>query len=453
MFLPKAAAEGRMRAMNHIAIKLAASSLAIGLTMVGCTASADMYRPSVASASVIKSEREATRVYAKAQEAARRGANDEALALVEQAVALSPEDLAYRMALGDLYVKAGRFRSAATSYADVITLNPGNVRAGLNLALAEIALGENASARVRLAALEDVAAPSDVGLAYALAGDAPRAIGLLEPAARAEGADGRIRQNLALAYAVAGDWAKARATAAQDVSPAELQGRMEQWSAFVQPRSSYDQVASLLGVTPAADAGQPVRLALARAQSQTIQLAEMTPAEAPAFAPEPIPVVQQEEVIRHAHAVQTLTNIAAPVIRASVELSPQAPVFAPTSKAPRIAGQTKGARASDPIEAPRRAGIGRYAVQIGAFGTAAQVETAWAQAYKRYDFGHSTPLSTTVDIPGKGKFHRLSVAGFDDRAEADRVCRSVKAKGGACFVRATAGDRPVQWASRYVARG
>jgi len=53
-------------------------------------------------------------------------------------------------------------------------------------------------------------------------------------------------------------------------------------------------------------------------------------------------------------------------------------------------------------------------------------------------------------MPGRGTFHRLSVAGFDSRDEASRVCQSVRAKGGACFVRAVAGDAPVQWASRYV---
>jgi hypothetical protein len=34
-----------------------------------------------------------------------------------------------------------------------------------------------------------------------------------------------------------------------------------------------------------------------------------------------------------------------------------------------------------------------------------------------------------------------------------RLCQSIKAKGGACFVRTKAGDAPVQWAARYAARG
>ena len=59
--------------------------------------------------------------------------------------------------------------------------------------------------------------PADAGLALALAGDPQSAVAVLEPAARAVGADARTRQNLALAYAFAGDWDQARTVAAQDV--------------------------------------------------------------------------------------------------------------------------------------------------------------------------------------------------------------------------------------------
>jgi D-alanyl-D-alanine carboxypeptidase len=115
------------------------------------------------------------------------------------------------------------------------------------------------------------------------------------------------------------------------------------------------------------------------------------------------------------------------------------------------------ARSFDAPAKPKAAvvrGTGRYVVQLGAFSSAAGVERAWAQAYKRFGFGEQTPLSTTVNLP-KGTFHRLSVAGFDSHADAARVCQGVKAKGGVCFVRAVAGDAPVQWASRYtnVSRG
>jgi hypothetical protein len=68
---------------------------------------------------------------------------------------------------------------------------------------------------------------------------------------------------------------------------------------------------------------------------------------------------------------------------------------------------------------------------------------------KRFGFAELTPLSTTVQVPGRGTLHRLSVAGFASRDAAGRTCRSIRAKGGACFVRTVAGDAPARWASRY----
>jgi cell division septation protein DedD len=122
-------------------------------------------------------------------------------------------------------------------------------------------------------------------------------------------------------------------------------------------------------------------------------------------------------------------------------------VSVPVAKAPVMA--------FTPVKAAARAkasGTGRYVVQIGAYRNAKQVEQAWANAYKRYGFGDSQPLSTTFTMPGKGTFHRLAVAGFDKPAEAAQLCQTIRTKGGACFVRAVAGDAPVQWASRYTAR-
>jgi cell division septation protein DedD len=95
---------------------------------------------------------------------------------------------------------------------------------------------------------------------------------------------------------------------------------------------------------------------------------------------------------------------------------------------------------------------GRYVVQLGAFRTAAQVERAWAQAQRRYRFGNAEPLTTTVNIAGKGTFHRLAVSGFGNPMDANRVCQSIRSRSGSCFVRETAGDARVQWASRYAGR-
>src|SRR4051812_12371706 len=476
---------------SSVAVKFAVSAMTIAMTMVACKPAAMAYRPAFASEATPKAARDAADLYAKAQAALQKGDSAKALASAERAVELAPRDLAYRMLLADLYLKNGRFQSAQTTFRDVLVLDPANARATLAVALTEVALGHPADAVAGLDRLADSAQPTDLGLAYALAGEPKRAIELLEPAARAPGASGRTRQNLALAYALNGDWQKARLTAAQDVSPAELGARLQQWAALAEPAGPADRVAVLLGVRPAADSGQPARLALAMPTPTPAQpataLAEADPAPAPApvAAPAPAPVVvaaeapapapvqaapapvqtAQAEVPAwnpapvkvpaprpeaqpavedtkplYAEAVQALVRPNPAVIRASVRIAPVSHFDPPVRR-----GFTRAV-----APAPSASGPGKYAVQLGAFSSAGNVERAWAQAYKRYGFADHVPLSTTFTLPGRGTFHRLSVAGFDSRDEASRVCRSVRAKGGACFVRAVAGDAPVQWASRYV---
>jgi Flp pilus assembly protein TadD len=425
---------------KRVALKIAVSPLVLGATMVGCnTTQSTMFRPAPTSAKEARADQQSSRYYELAQQAAQKGDLGEALNLAEKAVEQSPRDAGYRMLLGDLYLKNGRFLSAETAFSDVLTLHPDNSRARFNLALAQIALGKQYAALVQLDRLSETASPADLGLAYALAGQPARAVAMLEPAARAMDATGRVRQNLALAYALTGDWQRARVTASQDLSPADLQPRMEQWASFAQPKASHDQVASMLGVTPAQDAGQPVRLALAPPAPEPVALAqaEMAPelqVEAPALA-EIAPAAPQAESsargVQYAEAVQTLV---APV---QADVAPTAaPIraFVPAPAKP---------------EAPRRGTAGRYVVQLGAYNNARIAAQAWSRLQGRYDLGSFSPVKAVVSLPG-GTFHRLSVGGFSNQAEAASLCKSIKGKGGACFVRAVAGDAPIRFATRSV---
>jgi len=463
--------------MNRsVALKFAVSALAIGTTMVACGPAATS-RIASASSKAPKAEQESASLYAKAQEAVRKGEYAEGLGHAERAVELSPGDVGYRMILADLYLKNGRFQSAETTFRDVQQLDPGNARAAFSIALARIALGRPAGAVAELDRLAETASPADIGLAYALAGDPRRAIELLEPAARAPGATGRTRQNLALSYALAGEWEKARIIAAQDLSPADLGARLQQWAALAQPGGGAAQVAALLGVTPAEDPGQPTRLALAQPAPAGTALASAGPLPEPA----PETVAATAPALAQAEPVPAGSEPAAEPVRIAAGELPQwvseraeAEAGAPASAGetrPLYAGAVEALVASPPnvsspsrsvepiaprFEAPSRparaavqSGPGRFAVQLGAYSSASSVEKAWAQMLRRFGFADLTPLSTTVTVPGRGTLHRLSVAGFASREAAGRTCRSIKAKGGACFVRTVAGDAPVRWAGRY----
>src|SRR5690606_15546062 len=112
----------------------------------------------------------------------------------------------YRELLGQAYLLAGRFASARQAFTDVLTLDPSNGRAALNLALTEIAGGDWSGARDTLAVHANTIPASDLGLAFALAGDPVKAVEILAPAAREANAGAKTRQNLALALALAGRW-------------------------------------------------------------------------------------------------------------------------------------------------------------------------------------------------------------------------------------------------------
>jgi Flp pilus assembly protein TadD len=443
--------------MNRTAIRLAASTLVIGLTMVGCRTDPSMIRPETMAARSV--DRQATQAFEQANQSLQRGQVAEALAHMERAVALSPRDAGYRLLLADIYLKSGRFQSAATTYGDVLELDPSNSRAALSFSLSQIANGRPQAALAQLDMLAGRAAPADVGLAYALAGQAERAIELMEPAARAHDASPRLRQNLALAYALAGDWERAQAVAAQDVSPGDLPARLQQWARFAQPEAVSDQVASLLRVTPAADPGQPVQLALNSEPTGEFAFAAAEPRQS-----EPVEIVAE----RHA-VVHDLPAVEAPppavridwasaadtrpdpeeirYVEAAAALTRPEPAVLRRASA-TFAPARDAAFGGDAIGRTARGEPGRFVVQLGAFSNAANAENAWVQAERRFGLRSEQPLTTTIDHFGR-TLHRVSVAGFESRADANRLCESLRARGGSCFVREIAGDAPVRWAARY----
>lgn len=377
----------------------------------------------------------------------------EAIQLAERAVAKAPTDAGFRALLGNAYFAGGRFRSAETAYRDSLSLYPNQAQVMLKLSLVQTALGKRDLAIATLKDARPALGESNYGLALALAGRTGEAIRVLEPAARDTNADATIRQNLALAYAFAGNWDNARAIAAQDVPAGQLDTRIRQWMQLASPRSPADQVAALTGVTPAAvDEGQPVRLALARPDNQAAetQLAQATPA--PVSAPPPEPIVAQAAIpAAPAPVVAAAIPPAPPPVRptlatlAASAVSEAKAVLAavmPHSKAPAVKPKPRVVAASV------RRGNSPAVVQLGAYGSPGRVLAAWNGTAARYGALKAyLPMSAKFASP-KGTFYRLSVRGFASDAEARNLCMALRRQGGSCFVRNTAGDQPVQYASR-----
>jgi D-alanyl-D-alanine carboxypeptidase len=310
------------KTMNRTAFKVAASTMIVAVTMVACTAQSDAMRRGLGGTTKANapSDRDAARSYENARRALTQGRLGDALIAIEEAVALSPRDAGYRHLLGEVYLKSGRFDSARAAFADVVELDPSNSRARLSLALMHIASGSPQAAAGQLEEVRGRASAADVGLGFALAGLPERGIEIMAPAAREVGATPRLRQNLALAYALAGDWVRARAIASQDISPAEVPARLQQWAAMARPDAAATRVASLIGVSPVSDPGQPTRLALAPAGSAApVALAAVESVASPDVSEA---VASGLEVIRYADAAP----VQIPAAVAPRPVSVQAPV-------------------------------------------------------------------------------------------------------------------------------
>ena len=206
------------------------------------------------------------------QKLAGRGAIGQA----EAAVAASPRVAALRVALGNAYLRAGRFQSASESFNDAMDLGDNSGKTALSLALTYIANGRNADAVGLLDDWRDVIPAADHGLALALAGETGRGVSVLSEALRGGEATPKLRQNLAYAYALDGRWREARLMVEQDVPANLVDQRISDWAASARPEDSRNRVAGMLNVQIRPDAGQPRQLALSNTPSAEQLAAEAT---------------------------------------------------------------------------------------------------------------------------------------------------------------------------------
>ena len=419
-------------------LSLGLSSLVLGGSMVGCAATSGGGLASAGTREAGAAAKVAARDAARARVALAKGQFGAAVSSAEAAVALMPQNAGYRALLGQGYLKAGRFASARTAFSDALALEPADGRTALNLVLSQIALGDWQAARGTLDTHAGAIAPADRGLALALSGNPAGGAKLLTDVIRAGQSTPKLRQNLALALALAGEWQGARVVAAADMPPAEVDRRMEQWAAFAKPKTSSEQVAALLGVMTQEDPGQPVTLALTAPVPVGGAVAEP---QAVAAAPEtaPVPVVAvAASVAPVAPPVAVAVAVAvAPEVRPAVE---SAPLLRAEPRAVKVAVAARAAAA------PAR---GNWFIQVGAFRNAKVAHDGWRHATRRMPaLARHTP--TEARFAGKGgAFYRLAFGGFS-RGDADAMCRRFRATGGACFVRGAAGDQVASWVPKGV---
>lgn len=420
--------------------KAAISSLLVATTMAGCNGAA--FRPSTA---VVKDRQNPAALSATAEKALDRRDVPRAIQAAEAAVALAPDNAAYRQILGRAYVAAGRFGSAEAALDDAVTLGAADGRTIVNLALVRIALDKAGEARTMLATHADRVPAADYGLALAMAGDVEEGVRILTGAVQDPSANARTRQNLAYAYALSGRWKDARVMAGQDLDPLAANRRISQWAVMADPQRAPQRAADLLGVTPAdADEGMPTRLALNAGAGA--QVAAADPAAEPSTIVETAaPVIRAPEApVRTAAA--PVPARADPFIVESVRQRKAAPV-ARKAPADAVAPAPVARMRQVALVRPVASGASNWVVQLGAYDSAAVAKERWMTMAGRNAALAAFPVMTSrVTVNGK-PFHRLAVGGFANRADAMTLCRSIEAQRGRCFVREGApGATTQRWA-------
>ncbi|MCJ7420279.1 SPOR domain-containing protein [Sphingomicrobium astaxanthinifaciens] len=458
-----------------------------------------------------KMDKENIGLASRAQGALIEGNHAEAIALAERAVEASPTDAGFRALLGNIYFADGRFASAEAAYRDSLSLMPAQPKIIMKKALVEIAQGKRHQALAGLEQARGYVDAADLGLAVAMAGRPQVALEILETAARSPAATARTRQNLALVHAMNGNWEAARIVAAQDVPADQLDARLQSWMQMANPEHPSQQVAALVGVTPApVDPGQPVRLALhadadqpryaslapqrvasptpapsslpAPAPSPSSLAAPVAVAAAPApmrapsapapaaalptIAPDPAPSVYATTVdipVRDIELVDVTAEAAAAdeaETRPALDVDPVAPVALLAEAArtareatPQPALSRQTTRLTESVRSIRAEAVAaerasRSVVQLGSYSRRSSLQRGWALATARVDaLAAYQPMAARLELDGK-TFYRLAAHGFASDAAARDFCVEVKQAGGECFVRKMNGDAPTRFASR-----
>ena len=470
------------------------STALVSLALAGCASSAP---PAQAS-------------FAKAQAALQNGQVDRAITHAEAAVLAEPRNSGYRAMLGASYLEAGRFQSASTAFGEAIDLGDSDARTILSFALTKVAQGENAAALSMLSDFEGAIPAADLGLALALAGQPERGVHHLINTVRNGENSAKARQNLAYAYALAGNWRAARVMAAEDVPADQLDARLSSWAATARPEDYQVRVAGLLGVSPVSDAGQPQYLALSNFPSQPMMVAEAedmragevnadvapqlavaesaaTPSasEAMAFGIDEGDTVETVDPtparIPAPTPASTPVRVAATASPAPVAISMPAVAAAPSRRAPRfvsnavvqnVPAPTARTAARTAVRTPVRTAPARVAtpapqrrmavatgasathlVQLGSFESRAVADSKWREMKSRWpQLANHDVVITEAQVNGTTYF-RVAAAGFGQRS-ARNMCNSVKSAGGGCFAYAAnsppagAVDRGVRVAAR-----
>jgi Flp pilus assembly protein TadD len=424
------------------------------------------------------------------------------VAAAERAVAKAPRDVAARLKLGQSYLAAGRYSSAAASFEDAVSLGDQTPSTALRMALSYMGAGRNVEAVTLLQQWRDAIPAGDYGLALALAGQPAQAVAILTEAIKQGENTPKARQNLAYAYALGGRLREARVIAAQDVPADQLEARISDWALQGSIGSQQSRLAAMLGTPLRSDPGRPAALALAAPSAapafaanvmapppSAAQGGELPALEgsarpmAPVFAQEELQAPPAPEPVAHREPASLATVApAAPLLPEQAERMPSGLRFVANAVMQDIAGHTESstqpaaapvriaalalparparapsaiasasAKAAPAKAAPARAAAGSHAVQLGSFLSEESARRAWDIYLSRDPSLRDRELRITQAVVNGRRYWRVAAAGYDALA-ARNMCSAVRSRGRDCLAYAERKSRSGSLPSGAVAQ-
>ncbi|HEY5346848.1 MAG TPA: SPOR domain-containing protein, partial [Rhizomicrobium sp.] len=165
------------------------------------------------------------------------------------------------------------------------------------------------------------------------------------------------------------------------------------------------------------------------------------PADDEADAATPAPAAPAQTVVAPPPTKPVPKPAPKPVAVAAPTPKPVAKADMPATAPPAELGAPIPKAAPAPKPAPVKtvaalASGGSYVLQIGAYKSQADADTAW----RTYKAKHAALLSgydqdvQQADLGEKGTWYRLRIAGFASKDVASAMCDRLKADGGNCFL-------------------
>ena len=130
-------------------------------------------------------------------------------------------------------------------------------------------------------------------------------------------------------------------------------------------------------------------------------------------------------------------KVAPPVAKAEPVETPKPTTMTPPAETKVATAEPPPTAKAAPPSAPAAAGAaGAYAVQIASYKDMPAAQDAWKKFSAKFGdaIGAHGPDYQTADVPGKGTYYRLRVAGFDSKESAGAFCSQLKAKSQGCIV-------------------